>query len=289
MKLKRMVPLFKETFQNWREDNAPRMAAALSFYTLFAIAPLLIIAVAVAGFFFAERAVKGELAIQIEKTVGHGTAQAIQRLVADASRPTSGIMASIFGIGTLLLGAANVFGQLQDALNTVWGVAPKPGRGLLRTLKDRFFSFTMVLGTGFLLLVSLVLSATLAALTKLMGREVPGLSAWVPLMDLVVSALILTVLFALIFKLLPEARIEWRDVWTGAAMTALLFAAGKYLIGLYLGRSSASVYGAAGSLVVLLLWVYYAAQILLFGAEFTKVYALKHGSRSVGQSSWPPS
>jgi membrane protein len=288
MKFEQIVPLFKETFQNWREDHAPRMAAALSFYTLFAIAPLLIIAVAVAGFFFAERAVEGELAIQIEKTVGHGMAQAIKRLVADASKPTSGIMATIVAIGTLLLGAVNVFGQLQDALNTVWGVAPRPGRGLLRMLKDRFFPFTMVLGTGFLLLISFVLSATLAALTKFMAREVPGLSPWVPLMDLVVSALILTVLFAMIFKLLPEARIEWRDVWTGAAMTALLFAVGKYLIGVYLGRSSASAYGAAGSLVVLLLWVYYAAQILLFGAEFTKVYAFKHGSRSVGQSSWPP-
>jgi membrane protein len=281
MKLRDTLPLLKETFTDWGKDKAPRLAAALSYYTLFSIAPLVIIVIAIVGIFFGKEAASGQIAAQIRNTVGQQAAEAIQGIVANAgAKPSHGIAATVLGIATLLLGAAGVFGQLQDALNTIWGVAPKPGRGFLGMVKDRFLSLTMVAGVGFLLLVSLVVSAALAAVTHFVGDLLPGLTWLGPLLDLVLSVGVFTVLLAMIFKVLPDARIAWRDVWTGAALTALLFAIGKALIGLYLGKSSVgSAYGAAGSLVVLLLWVYYASQVLFFGAEFTKVYARKFGSR----------
>lgn len=282
MNVRSAVDLLKETYKSWSEDKAPRLAAALSYYTIFSVAPLMIIAVAIASLIFRREAATGQIVAQIQHTVGPQAAQAIQEMVRHASRPSSGIIGSAIGIVTLLLGAGGVFGQLQDALNTVWEVAPKPGRSVLAMLKERFLSYSMTVGVGFLLLVSLVLSAGLVAMTKYMGHAVPWLSAIGPLLDLLLSIAVFTLLFAMIFKVLPDAEVAWRDVWIGALMTAVLFALGKFLIGLYLGRSTvASAYGAAGSLVVLLLWVYYSAQILLFGAEFTKVYALKCGSRIV--------
>lgn len=282
MKANYIVPLLKETFASWSEDKAPRLAAALAYYTVFSLAPLVLLCIAVAGFVLGKDAASGQIVAQIKSTVGPQTAKSIEEIIKNAARPDAGIGATIIGLVTLLLGASGVFGQLQDALNTIWGVAPKPGRSLLATLRDRFISMSMVLGIGFMLLVSLVLSAAMGAVTKFMGDTLPGAALLAPVVDLVISFVVITGLLGMMYKILPDAKIEWRDVWVGAAMTSLLFTVGKLLIGLYLGRSSVgSAYGAAGSLVVLLLWVYYSAQILLMGAEFTKVYAQKFGSRIV--------
>ena len=274
------MPLFKATYDSWNEDRAPRLAAALSFYTLFSLAPLLIVAIAVAGFFYGEKAARGEFAAEIQKQVGVKLAQVVQELIKNASQPARSIKASIIGVVTLVVGAAGVFSQLQDSLNTIWGVKPPPGRGIWRQIKGRLLTFSMVVGVGLLLLASLFVSTWLAALTAFITSLHPGMGLWGPMLDFSVSAIMLTLLFALIFKLLPDTKVAWGDVWLGSAFTALVFALGKYPIGLYLGRSSVtSAYGAAGSLVVLLLWVYYCSQILLFGAEFTKAYSLRHGSR----------
>jgi membrane protein len=282
MKGKDILPLLKETFASWSEDKAPRLAAALAYYTLFSIAPLVIIAIAVAGLAFGDEAARGQLDDQIRNTVGPKAAEAIQDMVRNASRPSHGILASVIGVLTLLFGAAGVFGQLKDALNTIWEVAPAPGRSFWGMVKDRFLSFAMVLVIGFLLMVSLVVSAALSGVSKYMAGMLPTVSWLGPVLDFVISLAVFTGLLALIYRVLPDAKIAWRDVRIGAFMTALLFAIGKILIGLYLGRSTvASAYGAAGSLVVLLLWVYYSAQILFFGAEFTQVYATRYGSRIV--------
>jgi len=283
MRTRDIVPLLKETFASWREDKAPRLAAALAYYTVFSIAPLVIITIAVAGFFLGPEAASGQIQREIQHTLGPQSASAINDIVENAARNKGhGVVATVIGIAALLLGAAGVFGQLKDALNTVWGVEPNPERGFKGAVIDNFLSMSMVLGIGFLLLVSLVLSAGIAGFVKFAGALLPALTWLGPILDLVLSAGLTTVLFALIYRVLPDAQIQWRDVWVGAFITAVLFTVGKFLIGLYLGRSSVgSAYGAAGSLVVLLLWVYYSAQLLLFGAEFTKVYALKLGSRIV--------
>lgn len=280
MKTSDIAALFKETYQDWSEDKAPRLAAAFAYYTLFSLAPLLIVIMGIAGLVFGQKAASGQLAGQIQQMVGPQAAEAIQAMVANARKPSSGVMATVIGIVTLLLGAGGVFGQLQDALNTVWGVVPKPGRGFMVMIKERFLSFSMVLGVGFLLLVSLVISAAIEAAAKYVGGIMPGLKALWTVTEMVVSFGVVTLLFAMIYKELPDVKIAWRDVWTGAILTAIFFTLGKFAIGLYLGRSGvASSYGAAGSLVVLMLWIYYSAQILFFGAEFTKVYAMKFGSK----------
>jgi membrane protein len=216
---------------------------------------------------------------QIQGLVGREGADMIQELIQNTGRPADNLIASIVGLVTLLLGAGGVFGQLQEALNTVWGVQPKPGRGILGTIKDRFLSFTMVLGVGFLLLVSLIVSAFVTAVGAYVQRLFPGTDFVLQAINFLISFGVVTLLFALIFKILPDAKIQWQDVWIGAAFTSLLFSIGKTLIGLYLGNSGVlSTYGAAGSLIVILLWVFYSAQILLFGAEFTQVYAQRYGS-----------
>ena len=273
--------LIKEAFTDWNEDKAPRLAAALSYYALFAIAPLLVIVIAIAGLFFGQEAASGAIAGQIQGLVGEQSAQAIQEMVANAGASRSGgIIATIIGIVTLLFGALGVFGQLQDALNTIWEVQPKPDRGWLEMIKERLTPFTMVLGIAFLLLISLVISAALAAIGKFFGGIFPGFALIGQIINFVVSFGVITLLFAMIYKYLPDAKIAWNDVWIGAAATALLFTIGRLLLGLYLGRSStASAYGAAGSLVIVLLWVYYSAQILFMGAEFTQVYAKKYGTQ----------
>jgi membrane protein len=273
--------MLKETFTDWNEDKAPRLAAALSYYALFAIAPLLVIVIAIAGLFFGEEAARGAIAGQLQGLVGEQSAQTIQEMVANAgSNRSSGIFATIVGIVTLVFGALGVFGQLQDALNTIWEVQPKPNRGWMEVIKDRLAPFTMVLGIAFLLLVSLVISAALAALGKFFGGIFPGFALVGQILNFVVSFGVITLLFAMMYKYLPDVKIAWSDVWIGAAATALLFTIGRLLIGLYLGRSStASSYGAAGSLVIVLIWVYYSAQILFFGAEFTQVYAKTYGSK----------
>ncbi|MBI3942837.1 MAG: YihY/virulence factor BrkB family protein [Chloroflexi bacterium] len=280
-KIKTFGTLLKDTFNAWNEDKAPRLAAALAYYTIFSMAPLLIIVIAIAGLVFGEAAVRGQIVGQIQGLVGEEGAQLIQTMIENAGEKNSGIFATIIGVVTLVLGAMGVFGQLQDALNTIWEVAPKPGGGIKDILGNRLLSFAMVLSIGFLLLVSLVVSAGLAALGKFATNVSPGFSIGLQVVNLLVSFAVTTVLFAGIYKFLPDAKIDWEDVWIGAAITSLLFTVGRFLIGLYLGYSSAaSAYGAAGSLVIVLLWIYYSAQILLLGAEFTQVYASRYGKQT---------
>jgi membrane protein len=282
MDLKGYWGLLKEAGREWLEDKAPRLGAALAYYTALSIAPLLVIAIFIAGMAFGKEAAQGYLLDQIRDLVGGQGGQAIETMLAHANQPRTGSLAAVLGMITLLAGAAGVVSQLQDALNTIWEVAPKPGRGVIGFLKDRFLSLAAVLGLGFLLLVSLVLSTVLTALAAFFVGLMPALAPALEAVNFVVSLAVTALLFALIFKLLPDAKIAWGDVWVGAALTALLFTLGKFLLGFYLGRSGiTSTYGAAGSLVALLVWVYYSAQIVFFGAEFTKAYANRFGSRIV--------
>jgi membrane protein len=280
MNLKTIWELLKETFSDWSEDKASRLAASLAYYTIFSIAPLIIIVIAVAGLVFGREAVQGQIEGQLQGLVGEDGAGLIQEMVQGASNESTSVIATIIGVATLLFGATGVFGQLQDALNTIWEVEPKPGRGIMGIIKDRFISFSMILGVGFLLLVSLVLSAGLAALNEFMSGMFDSMAYMGEVINFVISFGVITLLFAMIYKILPDVEIAWSDVWIGAAVTALLFTLGKFLIGLYLGHSAvASSFGAAGALVVVLIWLYYSAQILFLGAEFTQVYAKRFGSQ----------
>jgi membrane protein len=283
MDLKTIAALLKETAKEWSEDKAPRLAAALAYYTVFSLAPLLVIVIAIAGAAFGRSAAQNQITAQVEALMGAQGAEFITSLIEGMSEPKAGIIATTIGVITLLLGAAGVFGQLRDALNTVWEVQPAAGpggvRGILYLIQRNFLSFSMVLGTGFVLLVSLIVSAAIEALNQFAAGIVPGLGPVWQLVNVVVSLAVFALLFALIFRVLPDVHIPWRDVWLGAALTSLLFNIGKYLIGLYLGRSSiGSAFGAAGALVILLVWIYYSAQIFLFGAEFTHVYSMMGGS-----------
>ena len=272
--------LLHATAAAWSEDKVPRLGAALAFYSTLSLAPVLLIAIAIAALATGEEAARGQMVGQLNGLVGVEAAKAIQDMLANARKPGTGIFASAVGIATLLFAASGLFGQLQDAMDTIWEVRPKPGLGVIGYLKARFFSFAMVLGTGFLLLTSLVLSSAVAATFALAGRLIPALGPALLVGDMLSSAVVVTALFAMIFKLLPDARVAWRDVWVGASLTTALFLVGKAAIGVYLGRSSyGSAYGAAGSLVVLLVWIYYSAQILFFGAEFTKAYANRYGTK----------
>jgi membrane protein len=270
---RRAVAVLRETVSQFVTERAPRMAAALAFYTTFSLAPLLIIGVAIAGLVFGNAAAEGKLVGEIQWIVGASGAQTIQELVENARQPATGTLAAIFGVLTLLFGATGVVGELQDSLNTIWSVKSTAPGGLMEIVKRRIASFGMVLGIGFLLLVSLILSTAVTALTELAGRQMTIPDAFLQAGDVLLSLLVVTGLFGIIYKVMPDAKIRWRDVWWGAGVAALLFAVGKRALGLYLTHSGlASTYGAAGSLVVLLLWVYYSAQILLFGAELTQVY-----------------
>lgn len=273
-------PLLKQTLSEWMDDNVPALAAALAYYTLFSIAPLLIIAIAVAGLVFGEEAARGAIQAQLQGLIGEPGATVVQDMVASASKPEAGFLATILGVLVLAFAATGVFVQLQDALNAIWKAKRRVTSGLLNFLRQRLLSFAMVLGIGFLLLVSLVVSAGLAAAGTFLVGLLPAWEAVLQLINVLVSFAVVTVLFALIYKVLPDTRVAWSDVWLGAAVTSLLFSLGKLGIGLYLGKSSvASTYGAAGSFAVLLLWVYYSSQLLFLGAEFTQVYARWHGSR----------
>lgn len=275
MMIKRAIQLLHRTHQEWKKDHVPRFGAALAFYSIFSLAPLLLIAIAVSGLIFGQEAARGQVFEQLHGLIGDGAAVAIESAITEsASSPKGGTIAGMIGLAMLLVGAFGVFGQLQDALNSIWDVTPKSISGFWRKLRERFFSFLIVLGTGFLLLTSMVISAALAAAAEMIGERLALPAIAVHATELSLSFAVITVIFALIFKILPDLKIAWSDVWVGAAMTSLLFGVGKSLIGLYLGHSStASAYGAAGSLVVLLIWVFYSAQIVLFGAEFTHVYA----------------
>lgn len=272
--------LLKSAYAGWTEHKAARLGAALAYYTIFSLAPLLVVAIAVASIVFGEAAARTQITTQIATVVGPQAAQSIQDMVRNASKHGSGVFPTVLGIVTILLGASGVFGQLQDSMNTIWDVQPVKTGGLWKVVKERFLSFSMVLGTCFLLLISLVVSAAIASVAHYMHGG-PNISPLLQVLDLVVGTAVITLLFALLFKFLPETAIAWHDVWAGALVTAILFSLGKLLLGLYLtGTGVSSAYGAAGSLVVILVWVYYTAQILFFGAELTKAYTFKYGSRA---------
>jgi len=274
--------LLGETFFEWYEDRAPRLGAALAYYTVFALAPGLILIIALAGLLLGKEAAQGQIISQVQDLAGEAGAEAVRAAIESARNAGGSLVATGLGAVTLLFGLWGVFGELQDALNTIWGVTTRPGPGVIGIIRQRFWSFTMVVGIGFLLLVSLAASAWLAALGKFFSRFLPLPAAMMETTNALLSFVVITFMFAVIYKLLPDVTIAWRNVWTGAAVTAVLFTIGKTLIGLYLGRSTvASVYGAAGSLIVILLWVYYSAQIVFFGAEFTKVYARRFDATAV--------
>ncbi|MBW4521073.1 MAG: YihY/virulence factor BrkB family protein [Scytolyngbya sp. HA4215-MV1] len=280
MKLQDGWYLLRATIAEWNADKVPLFAAALAYYTIFSLAPLLLIVISIVGLVFGEDAARGEIVGQIQGVMGKEGAEAIQAMIQNTQKSGSGgIIASVIGVVTLLLGASGVFGQIQDALNTIWEVKPKPSRGLKNFLKARFLSFAMVLVIGFLLLVSLVLSAALAAIGNFFNSALPGFVIVGEILNFVISLIVITLLFAAIYKFLPDVIVRWKNLWIGATITAFLFTIGKFLIGLYLGNSSiGSTYGAAGSLVVILIWVFYSAQILLIGAEFTQVYSKYRGT-----------
>jgi membrane protein len=281
MNLKGLWTLIKDTFAQWSADNPFQLAAALAYYTLFSMAPLLMIAIAVAGLVFGQEASQNQVIGIIADLVGVQGARAIQEIIESAAqRPDAGFFATAVGMILLLLGAGGVVGQLQDSLNTIWRVVPKTSRGIMGFLQDRLVSYSMVLSVGFLLVVSLVISAALTAVSGIVGSFLSIDAATAHVLDFVVSFAFIMLLFAIIYKFVPDVRIAWRDVWIGAATTSLLFSAGKFLIGFYLGHSTvASIYGAAGSLVTLLLWVYYSSLMFFFGAELTQVYATRYGSK----------
>ncbi|MFK8186440.1 MAG: YihY/virulence factor BrkB family protein [Phormidesmis sp.] len=283
MKLSSFLSIFQQTIAEWQRDKVSRLAAALAYYTTFSLAPILVIVIAVASFLFEQSTVQSRLIEQMQDLLGENAAGLIQDMLTSRTQSNDGVWATLISVGLLIAGASGLFIQLQDALYTVWNVVPKKEkktkRMLLSLLRDRLLSFGMVLAIGFLLIVSLVFSAGLTAVSDSFGDVLLGWDAGWQLLNAAISFGIITLLFALIYKVLPDVKIDWSDVWVGAAMTSLLFTLGKYLIGLYLGNSSvASAYGAAGSFVVLLLWIYYSAQILLFGAEFTQVYARRFGT-----------
>jgi membrane protein len=271
--------LLKLTFTEWTNDNAFELSAALAFYTIFSIAPVLLIAVGVASFFLAPDAATDQIVGEMGKMIGAQGANAIRQVIESSRGFGKGFWAVSVGVVTLIMGATAVFGELQSALNQIWDVEAKPDRGVIMSfILDRVRSFSIAAGVGFLLLVSLLISALISGLQKYMSAWLPGIP-WVwQTANVVSSFLVIAVLFAMIYKFLPDVVISWKDVWIGAAVTALLFTGGKYAIGLYLGRTAtASAFGAAGSLVVLLFWVYYSALISFLGAEFTQVYARRYG------------
>jgi membrane protein len=275
-------PLLVQTFEDWKEDKATRLAAALAFYTALSIAPLLVVSIAISGLALGQEAARGEIVGELQGVVGAESARTIDSMIEGANKPRTGIIATVFGVLILLFGASGVFAELQGALNTIWEVEPKPRGGFWGVVRERFLSFAMVIVLAFLLLVALVMNSVLALLGKWVAGALPGGATLWHAVTFLVSLGVATFTFVLVFKFLPDVKIAWRDVWVGALVTAALFTLGKFLIGLYMGRAAvASTYGAAGSVMVLLLWVYYSSQILFFGAELTQVYARMYGSRIV--------
>jgi membrane protein len=276
MKAKDFWLILKDTALGWYNDNAPRLGAALAYYAVFSLAPLLVLFVALVSQMFGRQAAEGQLQDQIQQAVGKQAGEAIQVMVANASQPGSGSAATILGVLMLIVGATGFFAELQSDMDIIWEVRPRPDRSYWDIIRDRLLSFTMVLGIALLLLMSLIITAALAAVGRFVGD-----SAWTggQVANSVVSFILITLLFAMIFRFLPDVKISWKDVWLGAVVTSVLFVAGKFLLGLYLAHSTvSSAYGAAGSLAILLIWLYYSAQIFLFGAEFTKVQASRWGS-----------
>ena len=280
MNFARLFDLSKKAVMAWIDDYAPSMGAAISYYTMFSLAPLLVIVIAVAGALFGEDAVRGAIASQLQGLMGKDGAEAIQGLIASAREPSKGLIAGGISIGLLIIGATTVFAELQSALDRIWHVPEKAKpTGVWAILRARILSFGLILGLAFLLMVSLMVSTVVSAIGSWAGELLPAWEVLLLIINIAISLAISTLLFAMIFKFMPTVPIRWHEVWIGAAVTAVLFEVGKAGIGLYLGKSGVSdSFAAAGSLVVVLAWVYYAAQIFLLGAEFTKVYANEHGS-----------
>ncbi|MFL5731630.1 MAG: YihY/virulence factor BrkB family protein [Chloroflexia bacterium] len=278
MNPKAIFGLFKDSFKEWNEDKAPRLGASLAYYTVFSLGPLLLIVTSIASIVFKDA--RRQITSTIGGVVGSGAEDVINTTIDNANKSGSNIIATVAGLVILLVGAAGVFGQLKDALNTIWEVQPKPGLGIAAMLKDRFLSFTMVLGTGFLLLVSLVISAGVAAFGAFLKSILPGSDMFAQILNYVITFLVIAAVFALLFKYLPDIKIGWSDVMIGSAVSALLFLVGQFGLALYLSSGSVGKsFGAASTFVVVLVWMYYSAQIFLFGAEFTQVYTNKYGSR----------
>ena len=288
LRAKDLFALLKTTFNSWLDDYAPSMGAALAYYTMFSIAPLLLIVIAVAGLVFGADAVRGEIVGQLVGMMGKQSAEVIEGLLKSVSKPSDSILATVVGVVLLLVGATTVFGELQDAMDRIWRVPQRiKSSGIWNLLRTRLLSFGMIMGIGFLLMISLVMSAALTALGRWWSPVFAGWEILANLVDVVLSFLMTTAMFAMIYKLMPRVSVGWRDVLTGAVVTAFLFTVGRRLIGLYIGTSGVtSGFGAAGSLVVVLVWVYYSAQIFLLGAEFTWAYAHQFGSRR--DSKHPP-
>jgi membrane protein len=272
--------LLKQTVSEWLEDQVPQLGAALAYYTVFSLAPLVLLLLAIVGFIFhndpagAWRKMTEQMSYFLDKSA----VDVVANIAQTASQPNKGMTATIIGILLALFGASGVFGQLQNALNTIWGVKAKPGAGIVGFIRSRFLSFAMVAGVCFLLLVSLVFESLLKGFSHYIQAIFPGGIVIALVVYSIFDLAVVVLLFALIFKFLPDVKIQWRDVWIGALMTAIFFAIGKWVLGLYLGSgAAASAYGAASSLITLLLWIYYSSQILLFGAEFTQVYAARAG------------
>jgi membrane protein len=280
MQRKSIWQFLKTTINEWVEAEPFQLAAALSYYTLFSLAPLLLIAIGVAGFVFGREAAQNQIVETLQGMIGQDSAKTVQEMIqASNEKPKTGMISTVVGFVALLFGAGGVVGQLQTSLNKMWEVTPKPGQGIWGFVRQRFFSFAMVLAIGFLLLVSLVVTAVLSSFTGMLSSLLGDATLVAHAIDILVSFGFVTLLFALIYKYVPDVEIQWKDVWVGAALTSILFTIGKYLIGLYIGTSGVtSTFGAAGSLITILVWVYYSSLVFFLGAEFTRVYATEYGS-----------
>ena len=271
--------LLKETVSQWSDDHAPMLGAALAYYGVFSLGPLLLVVISMAGFLLGKEAAQQDVFELLRGAVGEQGAQALSLLLANAFRPGHGAIATLVGLVSLLMGAAGVFGQLQDALNMIWKTPPRPDRGIWGMVWDQVLQVSMVLAVGFLLMLTLVMSTLLSALSTRLSHWLPGVNQLWHVTQLGLTFAFVTLVFGLLFKYLPNVRLHWKDIWIGALTTALLFTLGEFAIGLYLALAApASIYGAASSLVALMLWMYYSAQVFFFGVEMTKVYAHRHGS-----------
>lgn len=276
----RLLVLLKRSYKSWKSHQPSKMGASLAYYAILSLAPLVIIAIGVAGLVFGSQAARQGLSAQVQSLAGPEGAKVIETMLASAAKPTTGILGTAIGIVMLLLGASGVFSELKDSLNRIWDLNVKPVSGVWAMVRERFLTFGMVLGIGFLLLVSLILSAVLAGFGNLVGSALPAAPYLLEAANMLVSLVVITLLFAAIYHFLPAERLPWNDLWIGSAGTAILFVAGKFILGLYLGQASVgSAYGAAGPLIVLLVWIYYTAQLFFYGAEFTRAYSEMHGSK----------
>ena len=278
--MKGLFGVFKDAFKGFGNDNVTKLSGSLAYYTVFSLGPLLVVIISLCSIFLGREAVEGKIYGQLNNFVGSDTALQLQEIIKNASINNKGTLAAIIGIITLLLGATTVFGDIQDSINKIWGLKPKPKKGWLKMLRNRFLSFSVIASLGFLLLVSLGVSAIIEALISSFQAKYPDVAViFVYIINLVLTLGITTVIFAVIFKVLPDAQIKWKDIMAGAIATAVLFMLGKFGISFYISKANVgSTYGAAGSIVILLLWVYYSSIILYFGAEFTKAYAIQYGS-----------